>query len=414
MRTILVGEVRTGRRIAQIPVSGASWSLAHRAIGGVDVDIPLGAEEFKALERTVLSGQYPNGGLFPSPSTFPVEERAAWNPGDGLRPEFLSAVEPARCFLAVAEGDQILEGGPIWPHDYDYATNALKVKSLGMKSIFDHRKVMGVITSGYAAWAVTYNAMSLGTIAKRLVQLAMSDPAGSLPIVLPADILAVDNSDHTRTYKGSELATVNDRLDQLMSVLSGPDIAFDPRFTADRMGVEWVMRVGTEVDPLLHQAGDDFAFDFRVPRGGVSGLSVHRDAGGVGSRSWATGAGSDSSLLMSRDDDTTLTDHGFPLLEVSEARSTVEAQSTLDGWAAGKLAASARPMMTLSASIRADMSPLLGSYRPGDWVKLWAPKTHPYLSMIWPAGYQRARILNFSGDLTNDVKITFAPMMGAR
>ena len=27
-RTILVGEVRTGRRIATIPVSGAAWSVA--------------------------------------------------------------------------------------------------------------------------------------------------------------------------------------------------------------------------------------------------------------------------------------------------------------------------------------------------------------------------------------------------
>jgi len=394
-RTILVGEVRTGRRIATIPVSGASWSVAHRGTGSIDVDIPLNAAEFKRLQRG-LDGR--------------------WRPSGGLRPEFLTAIEPARTFMAVLEGDNVLEAGPIWAHDYDYGSGSLKVKAAGIRSIFDHRIVMGVIADPTLAaqWTVTYPALSLGTIAKRLISLLMSHTGGELPIVLPSDETAAADEAHTRTYSGFELATVQARLDQLMGVINGPDIRFDPRLTADRMGIEWEMRTGTEAQPLLFQADADHVFDARVPRGGVSGLSVHRDAGGLASSSWATGSGMDEALLMARSDDTTLTDGGFPLLEITESRSTVDVQSTLDSWASNNLSAAAAPWMTWSATVRADMSPLLGAYRTGDFAKVWVPASHPYLSLLLPQGFHRARIMGFSGDMGPNVNLTLAPVMESR
>ena len=416
-RSIMVGEVRTGRRIAQIPVSGASWSAAHRGTGSIDVDIPLAAAEFKALELSWFGGLYPGDSVFPGPTTYPEEATPVWRPGQGLRPEFLSAIQPARTFMAALEGDSVLAAGPIWAHDYDYATGSLKVKAAGsIASVFDHRLVMGVIADPTLAaqWTVTYPALSLGTIAKRLIQLLMSHTGGNLPIVLPADEAGPADEDHTRTYKGFELATVQSRLDQLMGVINGPDIRFDPRLTADRMGIEWEMRVGTEAEPMVFQAGGDHVWDFRVPRGGVSGLSVHRDAGGLASRSWATGSGTDEALLMARTDDPTLVDGGFPLLEVSEARSTVEIQSTLNSHALAGLAPASAPWMTFSASVRADQSPLLGTYRVGDFAKVWVPKTHPYLSLLLPAGFHRARIVSISGDLGPNVNLTLAPVMESR
>lgn len=415
-RTILVGEVRTGRRITQIPVAGASWSTQLHGAGAVTATIPLRASEFRNLERAYFGGLYPGDTLFPGPTTFPVEATPVWRPGQGMRAEFLSAVEPARCFLAALEGDTVLEAGPIWAHTYDADTAMLTVGAAGMRSIFDHRLVMGVLAdpSLAAAWAVTYPGLSLGTIAKRLVQLALTHTGGALPIVLPADETGPADEDHTRTYKGHELATVASRLDQLSGVLGGPDIAFEPRLTADRLGVEWPMRTGTEADPLLHQVGDDHVWDMRVPRGGVSSVSVNRDASGLAGRAWLTGQGSSEALLMAAATDPTLTDHGFPLLETTEARSTVEKQTTLNRWATGALAAKSRPWMTWSFTVDAASNPKLGTYRAGDWARIWLPEDHPYLSLLLPAGFHRARILDISGDLSGTVKLELAPVIGSR
>jgi len=410
-RSILVGEVRTGRRIATIPVSDASWSLIKGGTGTVSADIPLGAQEFKEREH-YWSGLFPGLTIYPSLSTYPSAATSTWRIGEGIQREFLTSLDPARCFMAAIDGDTVLEAGPIWPHDIPAGSNVLTVKADGLRSIFDARRVMGVIDSGYAAWGVTYKAMSLGTIAKRLVQLSLGQAGGNLPIVLPNDVLAIDDDDHRRTYKGSELASVNDRLKLLSGVLNGPDIEFRPRFTTDHQGIEWVMRTGTGADPMLHQPGADHVWDMRGNRGPLQGLAVSRDGGGMATRSWATGNDADLGMLMARVDDPDLTADGYPLLEIAESGSTVESQATVDGWAAGKAAGAARPTMNISASIRTDIP---GAERvwPGDFGLLYPPAGH-YLALLRPDSPYRVRVASMSGKLNDWAAMKFQPLMEAR
>lgn len=426
MRSILVGELRTGRRITQIPVSGCSWSVQHRGTGDISIDIPLDAGEFKVLERSWVGGLYFGEGVVVSPDTFPEAATPIWKPGDGLRPEFLAAIEPARCFLAIVEDDMVIEAGPIWAWNYTHA-GVLQVKAAGLRSLFDRRFVMANIASAWAQWKVEYSALSLGTIAKRLVSLAMSHTGGTLPIVFQADEGAPNDADHRRTYRGSELATVLSRLDQLMDVQDGPDIAFEPRLTANRQGIEWVMRTGTEAQPMLFQPGSDWVWDSRVPRGGVSGLSVQRDASQLSQRSWIKGAGQDEALLMARREpgqigQLDLRDAGFPLMEVSESRSSVEDVATGNRWAAGNLAATLRPMQTWTCDVLARptdtsgayVGPQLGQWRNGDWAKVWVDEAHPLLSLLLPKGFHRARVVGFSGGMDDTVRLTLSPTMESR
>jgi len=416
-RSILVGEVRTGRRIATIPVSDGSWSSVLKGTGTVDATIPLGAAEFKTLEHVILGGQYPSASIFPSVNTWPRAETTAWRMGLGIRAEFISMLDPNRCFMALVDhndatgADFIPEAGPIVGHGGSESSSSFTVKASGFRSLFDGRRIMGVIGSGYAAWEVTHSAMSLGTIAKRLVELCLADPDGNLPIVLPADVLAAADADHERTYKGSELGKVSDRLDQLSGVLNGPDIAFDPRLTSDRMGVEWVMRTGTEADPMLHQAGVPWTFDMRVPRSSIGGLSWSRDGSGMASRSWATSNDAAAGMLMARKDSDALLKANYPLIEIAENRSTVERQATLDGWASGNLAAASAPVLTIS------IKAMLGSrvVRPGDFATFFPPPDH-YLALLRGKDqpYQ-VRVASTGGSVGDGwTSLKFLPEMGAR
>ena len=67
--TFLTGQLTTGRRLAQLPVTDGSWSVKLNAAGTIEAKLKLDDEKVRA------------------------------------RPELLLALEPARSFLAALSGD---------------------------------------------------------------------------------------------------------------------------------------------------------------------------------------------------------------------------------------------------------------------------------------------------------------------
>jgi hypothetical protein len=369
-----VGTLRDGLITNSIPTIQGSWSTVMDDAGTLSAVMPLADSAVAAL-----------------------------NP-------YLTA-EPCRCFLAVAYTDEggtetFLAGGPIWTHGYDDTTQQLTIGAAGLWSYYDHRKILPVLSAGQSAASVTATyTTSLGTIAKRLVQLAHSHTGGSVPVALPADVGGTD----TRTYPGFELSWVGSALADLTGVENGPEIQFVPRRqTSDPNSLEWVMRVGTTTQPLLVQSGADWVWDATVPRSSVSSVSVQRDGSVMGTRAWEKGAGSDVAALVSEADSTTLTTVGFPLLEVEgSGHEQVTVPATLNAYSAGLLASSARPRETWTVKIRRDEAPTVGSYSVGDWVSI-TPKPGPYL----PNQPYRARILSIGGDDSFDVTLQLSPTLG--
>jgi hypothetical protein len=376
------GDLRTGRISTQIPVApGTSWSNVMDDSGTVSCLAALGDPAVQALSLP-------------------------------------SAAAPARAFLAVAyddgQNETFLEGGPVWGHAYDDDKQQLTINAGGLLSYFDHRKVMQVLTAGQSPAVVSaaYSGLSLATIAKRLVQLAATHTGGNLPVVLPADVTVPADAAHQRTYNGYDLAWVGEQLRNLMAVLGGPEISFVPRrTTADSRYIEWVMRAGTETDPLLHQAGSDWVWDGSVPKGGVTSISLAVDGTQMGDEAYVKGSGEASTALIGHAVKTTLTDAGYPLLELEVGgHESVTTLATLNDYATAELASSARTVLSFTVKVARDQAPTVSQYQVGDYVQLIVPTTHPYLT---GGGTFRSRIVQRSGDDSTLVTLQLAPVPGS-
>lgn len=376
-QTLLTAELTTGKRLVSLPYSSGRWSVVAGADGSIEATIPLTASEFRRVAPVA------SGGI------------VRWLPTDGWRQDIRVVTEPPRTILAVVVGQQIINAGPIWVREWDLGAGTLTLRASGLPSIFNHRLLVSHLidwlTPGQGpASSLTYNGLSLGTIAKRMVQEAVAQTGGMLPIVFPADVAGTS----TRTYQGFELATVKQRLDEISQVDNGPEIAFDPRFTSDGTGIEWVMRTGTDTDPALHQTGMDWIVDTTVPRGSLGGLRVTEDASNMALRTLAKGPGTAESTLVSRAAvSTDLIAAGYPLLDtVRSYTSDTQSQNSLDSHAVADLATNRGPWQTWNLTVQADDR--MARVRPGDW---WTVRigSGPFL----PAGPYRARLASMSGEL---------------
>lgn len=344
--TWFIGNLLTGRRIQTLPVLTGSWSEVLNADGDLSCTVSMRNPQVRRL---------------------------------GLRE---SAI-PGASFLAVFSDDVGLQAGPIWMHDWDDDLQRLTLTASGMWSYFDHRMVLPVLAgrlptdpttnTRFAAvsvdpddpWPVDTR-KSLQGMARALVAQAQSWTSGNVPIVLPAEIAGTNE----RLYRAADLATVGRRLRELSQVEGGPDIRFSPRFTTDRLGVEWVMEIGSPTQPLLFSSQEP-VFNYGLPRSSVSRLRVQVDGRGLASQAYAAGGRAVDQSLMAVATDATLTAAGFPVLEVADAtRATVSDLSTLQGHANERVMWGRLPVRSISFDHDPKVRPFVGSFRAGDFVKL--------------------------------------------
>lgn len=416
----LLGDLRTGKRLLTLPVVSGSWEDTLDQAETISATVSVRDPDVQAL---------------------------------GLR----SAATPAKTFLAAVDGDTVLAAGPIWVRSYDRDAGTLELTAKGMASLFDHRLILPVLaaTLDVSEWTVPdpsddtgnktmpnpdleskFTGVSLGTIAKKLVAQAMTWVGGDLPIVLPSDE-SEDNTDHVKTYEGTDFKPVGEALTDITNLVDGCELNFAPRFTSDKLGVEWVLQTGTVAQPLIFSASEP-VWNVTVSGTPVSNLTIDEDASSLGSLGWESGGRATDDTLISRAYDSTLVDAGYPLMELIDSSHTdVVLQATLDGYAEtlvtrGKVATDA-----WSFSVKAHpvddqgrlAGPQLGGYNVGDYCRLvfggrgtsYDPFTDsfsdtygksdlmpgdPYI----PNGVYRHRIVGLKGDETgNTVDVTCSP-----
>lgn len=384
-RRVVAGDFLTGDFWIDVPAVSASWRMRHRA--GGDVSASLKWSSVKATRAVDL----------------------------------FNALEPWRCYLAVIEdspltGEQyVLEAGPITGGAYTLDSDTLTIPACSMAKYLAARILVDVdAVTDPAAWAEHLEDVSLSDIARRIVQLAVEHTYGDPPIVLPT--LEGGSLDHW--LKGYELASVWKRLEDVMDQTGGPDIAFEPRIRTDRLGIEWVMRVGTETSPMLTQTGSDWVWDAAARRGNVANIQTDADASAMSTRTWTVGQGTGPGTLIAHATDDARLALGWPLLETEATDASFDSTTALAARAAANLSAGSRPYRTWSFTARANQRPALGVYRPGDWARLYVKRAtanrRPYLSILAPDGYRRSRIVEVSGDLGENVSIVLATQLEDR
>jgi hypothetical protein len=371
----IIGDLLTGRRINNLPVVTGTWSAPLNAAGDVSCTVTLRDPDVRGLALRVNAA-------------------------------------PGRSFLAAVDGDTVNQAGPIWLHDYNRDAQTVTLTASGMWSYFDHRVLIPVLAGRLPTDPSTdtnFANSSLHDIARALVAQAQSWTAGSVPVILPATVAGTG----IRNYKGADLGLVGERLTELTKVIDGPDIRFAPQFTSDKLGIQWKMLVGTPAKPLL-ASPMDVVFTPTASTSSVTGLTVSVDATSLASQAFASGGQTADEALAAMATDPTLTNAGYPLLEVVDSsHQSVALAGTLASYVLETLHAGRTPVETWSfdhdpTAVTPDgnvIGPALGAFNVGDFARV-RMRDDPYIA----DGEHRMRITQLSGThLPNKITLAFQP-----
>lgn len=378
--TIFGGDLSTGLiRVRNIPAAAGNCNETLGAAGSIGATIPL-------------------------PMKVPDSDRVV-----AIR----SLLLPAQSYLAWDEDGVIRNAGPIWTDSYSFDKQRLTLNAAGLRSYFQYRYVIPLLIDADkkslpSGKQTRYTGLSLGTIAKRLVQQAQGWTNGSVPLVFEDDVLG----DNERTYRASDLHVLDEKLQQLSEVLGGPDIMFKPRYAnPERTHIEWVMTTGK---PEISQApGADHKWDMTgIPHPDIKGASITRDATVLTTDNYQTGSvpedegspGVDAEPLMAK----AVRPNIDPLvlrMESSEDRSSVINLPVLQQYADQAVLTGDRVLETWSFEVRKSGATKISAVSAGDYARV-ATKDDPGVG----TAENRLRLLEINTTLATDwAKVSAQP-----
>lgn len=270
------------------------------------------------------------------------------------------------------------------------------------KSTFTNDK--GETTNNVTTSTVRYDKLSFRAIACDLVRRATSaKPGGQLPLNLP---YLNEVGVRSREYYGYNVAN-NDcakLLKELSNVINGPDIQFRPEFTSDQY-MRWTLYAGSEAEPLFLGNSPTPCLTAHPQGGTAENVVVAHD--GAYQRIYQTGAGTDQATLCYLAEDLTLCNRRdpYPLVELHKSNSDDDNIGLVQNHAKSNLASYSYPVAQVTCEVNAGdaLNPVKpGLVWPGEPVQL-AVEGHPAL----PDGVHELRLMEMSGDLGNQITLTF-------
>lgn len=307
--------ITTGEHLYRLPYGSAQWQESIKQPGSLSVTVPL-SREAKQLDL--------------------------W-----------ATLRPWRCMLALQRGRDVIHAGPLTDLQWDAGSRSLSLTCGGGLTLLTKRLVLNrALRDGWrdgtvlvdekhpaANMTLAWRRTQWWAVACRLI--LETKQWADLPIDLPD---ANVSGDKQRTYFSWDLATVADRINDLMILEGGPELTFDPYLSADGR-LRFLMRAGKpELITATHR-WDTVLPDSRVDLESVSGSGAR-----LTNQVWATGGKDSDKTLMCRRTAQPLP--GYPLMQSSNtSHTTVERLSTLQQHAAGQLGAGAWPDETFTLKV---------------------------------------------------------------
>lgn len=378
-------------------MTGVSYALVDYVSGGPILDLPVmaGASWASQLNRAdALSCK--------------VDE----NDPEVRALDLPSSTEPKKTIMiARTDDDVILAWGLIDTREWDEDERTLSLDATGVWSSYFGKTIIGPASALTAPLVVTgpdgfpvvnpaldtsLSGLSLGSIGKRLVAQRLAWPGAPVPFTLPVD----EVSTNERVYPFSGLKSIGAALTDLAGVDNGPDFAFDAARASNGLSLEYRLRHGTASTPRIGTHVGSWSLDEMTP---LTDFKITDSGDELGSTAWLTAGRSAGAALVSRATNAELvTLSGYPPMDlVDTTHGDVSVQATLNAYAAELIRYGGSLTRDLSFSVRADATPMLGQYRPGDTITIDVPDDHPYIRKSIDI-----RVTSISGNETGlDVKV---------
>lgn len=387
MTRIVVSDLRTGQRWTDVPFLDFSYTSRVGAYDSLSAKVTLADPDVAKL---------------------------------GLR----SAAAVGKAALHIIENDVFMASGPVWAQSWDEDTNELTITAAGWETYWAHRVLLWVLAANQNSYPIildhdisdevkagasnpdldmVFSNFDLGTIGSKICQAMLAWPGSPEMFIFPPDVAGA----HTRTYPAADLRLGSDALSDLSKVEGGPDIFFETRWTADRLGIEVLYRAGTEAEPRLY-APETHRLDHSVEQSALTGLRVDTDGSELAAQAWVSGGRDVNKAIVRRGFNPQLLEQGYALFDILDSsHSDVSELDRLDGYANETVRIGSAPTEFWSFDLKTDTSPKPGEYAKGDFVDVVMPYAKPgQPDPFIPGGTYRRRIAGISSKNAQNDTVT--------
>lgn len=259
---------------------------------------------------------------------------------------FWTRLRPWKCILALQQGDQVKHAGPLTDLKWDATSRRLDLTCGGGLTLLTKRLVLRHELKDHwrdgkirvdekhpaANMRLEYRRTWWFAICARLIM--ETKQWADLPIDLP-DL--EEPGDKQRTYYSWDLATVADRISDIMALEGGNEIRFDPYIDEETGNLRFQMVAGK---PYLVTA--EHQWSAVAPDSRIDLVSITASGTNLTTQVWATAGKDNDETLMARR--TATPQDGYMLMQSSNtAHTTISRLNTLQQHAAAQLAAGYYP-----------------------------------------------------------------------